>query len=207
MLEPRGIGASELRDEPLTMEDLALDVSCVVSELGDGRATVIGHAFGNRVARMVATTSPDEVESIVLLACGGKVPPAPEINAALLSCFDSSLGAEEHLKVVATAFFAPGNDASVWADGWYADVAVTQGIASASTASDAWWTAGNADVLIVQPAQDVVAVPENAYQIKSALGERATLVVIDQAGHALLPEQPEQVARVVVQWLDTRWRH
>ena len=40
----------------------------------------------------------------------------------------------------------------------------------------------------------MVALPANADDIVERLGERATLVAAADAGHALLPEQPEAVA-------------
>ncbi|HJL89633.1 MAG TPA: alpha/beta hydrolase [Acidimicrobiales bacterium] len=64
-----------------------------------------------------------------------------------------------------------------------------------------WWKAGSADVLVLQPADDVVALPANADDIVERLGERATLVAAADAGHALLPEQPEAVADALLSWL------
>ena len=116
-LEPRGIGASSSPLEGVTMAGLADDVAAVILALAGGRATVVGHAFGNRVARMAATTHPDLVESVVLLACGGLIPPTPEVSAALRSVFDPSLDPAAHLDAVALAFFAPGNDPSPWEGG------------------------------------------------------------------------------------------
>jgi pimeloyl-ACP methyl ester carboxylesterase len=58
--------------------------------------------------------------------------------------------------------------------------------------------------LVVQPADDVVAVPENATRLVAMLGDRAHLVTIPGAGHALLPEQPGAVADAVVAWLERR---
>jgi len=206
VLEPRGVGASTSPLEGVTMADLADDVAAVILALAGEPTTVIGHAFGNRVARMVATTHPDVVESVILLACGGFVPPAPEVSAALVSVFDASLDPDAHLDAVARTFFAPGNDPSPWQGGWHADTAVAQGAATAGTPVEEWWMAGSADVLVIQPAADVVAVPQNATTIVEMLGERASLVTIPQAGHALLPEQPASVAKEVLTWLNRR-RH
>src|SRR3954449_8054264 len=50
--DPRGLG-SEGTLRGLTLHDLAADVAAVIQREG-GRAVVIGHGFGNRVARMVA---------------------------------------------------------------------------------------------------------------------------------------------------------
>jgi pimeloyl-ACP methyl ester carboxylesterase len=186
-LEPRGIGASTSPLKGVSMADLADDVATVIGALADGPATVVGHAFGNRVARMVATKYPDDVESVVLLACGGLVPPTPQVNTALASVFDVSLDPAAHLAAVRLAFFAPGNDPSPWEGGWHPDTAVAQGAATAGTPVEDWWLAGSADVLVIQPADDVVAVPENATKVVEMLGERASMVTIPHAGHALLP--------------------
>lgn len=206
-LEPRGVGASCSPLQGVTMADLADDVAAVIRTLADRPATVVGHAFGNRVARMVATRHPDVVESVVLLACGGLVPPTAEVTAAMASVFDGSLDPVAHLDAVARAFFAPGNDPSPWEGGWHADTAVAQVRATAGTPVEDWWMAGSADVLVIQPEADVVAVPQNASRIVEMLGERASLVTIPDAGHALLPEQPLDIAREVLTWLESRRTH
>jgi pimeloyl-ACP methyl ester carboxylesterase len=203
-LEPRGIGGSAAPLQGVTMADLSDDVAAVIAALGGGRATVVGHAFGNRVARMVATRHPDAVESVVLLACGGLVPPAAGVNADMASVFNASLDDASRLEAVGRAFFAPGHDPAPWKDGWHAETAGAQIAATVGTAVDTWWAAGSADVLVVQPADDVVAVPENATRIVDLLGARARMVTIRDAGHALLPEQPEAVATQVLAWLEHR---
>ena len=203
-LEPRGVGASKSPLEGVAMADLADDVAAVIRALADGRATVAGHAFGNRVARMVATRHPDLVEGVILLACGGLVPPTSEVTAAMVSVFDGSLDPGARRQAVARAFFAPGNDPSPWDGGWHAETAAAQVRATNGTPVEEWWTAGAADVLVVQPAEDVVAVPENAMKIVEMLGARARMVTIPDAGHALLPEQPAAVAEEVLAWLDRR---
>src|SRR3954449_8505755 len=50
--DPRGLGSQGTLNG-LTLHDLAADVAAVIEREG-GRAVVIGHGFGNRVARMVA---------------------------------------------------------------------------------------------------------------------------------------------------------
>ena len=202
--EPRGIGGNTSPIDSMTMDDLAADVAATIEALADGPVTLVGHAFGNRVARLVATRRPELVESVVLLACGGLVPAGPEATAALLAVFDVELDDEDHLDAVRTAFFAPGNDPSVWFDGWHGIVAAVQSKANIEMDVDEWWMAGEADVLVVQPEQDVMAVPENAARIAEQYGDRATVLSLSNAGHAVLPEQPEEVAKLVLNWLDLR---
>lgn len=202
--EPRGIGNSTGDISGLTMTDLAGDAAAVVHALVSEPVTIIGHAFGNRVSRMTATQYPHLIDSVVLLCCGGLIPPAPEHALALRRVFDVELSDEEHLQAVSQAFFAPGNDASVWFDGWHGMVAAVQGAATVAQPVEYWWRAGGKETLIVQPAHDVMAVPENAVLLCEELGDRASLVTVPDAGHALLPEQPKAVAAAILNWLEKR---
>tara|TARA_B110000438_G_scaffold250949_1_gene255086 strand:+ start:1154 stop:1588 length:435 start_codon:yes stop_codon:yes gene_type:complete len=115
--EPRGIGKSNSNFKKLTMKVMAKDIAIVVKERAGKSATVIGHAFGQRVARMTATEYPDLVEKVGLLCCGGKVAPDPEIVKALFKVFDPELSPEEHLSAVKKVFFTPNSQASVWFNG------------------------------------------------------------------------------------------
>jgi len=201
--EPRGIAGTTAPLDGLTMTVLASDTAAVIRACATSGApaVVVGHAFGNRVARMTATEFPDLVDEVVLLACGGMVAPSESASAALQAVFDESLPSDEHLAHVATAFFAHGNDPEVWADGWYPSAAFVQGVASREQSVEHWWGAGRARVLVVQPADDVIAPIGNAHAVVERLGDRAELVVIERAGHALLPEQPAAVAAAVIDWL------
>lgn len=165
---------------------------------------VVGHAFGNRLARAVVTVSPERVSSLVLLACGGLVPMDAQIERSLVACFDPSLGLDEHRANVRRVFFAPGNEATVWDGGWMPSVAAFQLAAVRRTPLERWWHAAPGRVLVVQGLQDVCAVPENGRRFVASLLDRgvdARLVEIDGAGHALLPEQPGRIASVVVPFL------
>ena len=202
--EPRGLGASAAPDRQETLSTLAADVAAVITEIGDGPAVVVGHAYGNRIARMTATNHPELVESLVLLACGGFIPVTEEMGAAMRTIFDTRNPPEVRLDAVARAFFAPGNDPRVWADGWYGKLARQQEHATVNTAVSDWWAGGTAPMLAVQPADDQLAVPANADALVEAVGDRVEVVVIPDAGHALLPEQPEAVAEAVIGWLEHR---
>ena len=202
--EPRGIGTSAPPDREETLSTLAEDVAAVITGLGGGPAVIVGHAYGNRIARMTATNHPELVDSLVLLACGGFIPVTEEMGAAMRTIFDARNPQDVRLDAVGGAFFAPGNDPSVWADGWHGSLARSQEQATVSTPVGEWWAGGEAPMLAVQPADDRLAVPANADALVEAVGDRVEVVVIPNAGHALLPEQPEAVADTVIDWLDRR---
>jgi len=99
------------------------------------------------------------------------------------------------------AFFAPGNDPAVWRNGWFAPVAQMQSAATRASPVERWWSAGRAPMLVVQGVQDAVAPPENGRALAAEFGARVILHEIDGAGHAMLPERPEEIAARVLEFL------
>jgi len=198
--QPRGIAGTEFVDDDVDLHDLAADAAAVIHHYG-APAYVLGHAFGNRVARMTASLHPTLVRGVMLLGCGGAVLPEPDDGQALLDVFDDSLDAARHLEAVRRAFFAPGNDPTPWCDGWYPAVARMQGASMANVSRDEWWHSGDVDVLVVQAADDVIAPPANGARLMADLGPRGELVTLEQAGHAMLPEQPARLAKAITAWL------
>lgn len=201
-INPRGVGPSR-GPAAETMADYAMDVTKTIEALHPepGGVVLVGHAFGNRVARATAAAYPDRISGLILLASGGQVPIAPNINKALLDVFDVNLTPQDHMTAVKTAFFAPGNDPDIWRDGWYPAVAMEQRKVLANTPADRWTGAGSAKMLIIQAADDAIAPPANAEALRSAHPDRVTVATIRQAGHAMLPERPDEIARIVIERL------
>ncbi|HEY0648643.1 alpha/beta hydrolase [Phenylobacterium sp.] len=198
--EPRGAGGSS-GPAAANLFELAKDYAVILSALCSGPVDVVGHAFGNRVSRALATSAPDRVATVALLAGGGEVQPTEEVRTALNG--SAAVGEKpdaERLKDLQLAFFAKGNDPSVWLRGWVPAMARTQGAANRATPPRDWWTAGHAPVLLVQAEEDPIAPPGNGAVLKRDIGERLSLVSLPHASHAILPEQPEAVAAVLSAW-------
>ncbi|MEM9058047.1 MAG: alpha/beta fold hydrolase, partial [Pseudomonadota bacterium] len=64
-LNPRGIADSAPAVSEATLVDYARDAAGVIAATG-ARAHVVGHAFGNRVARCLAQHWPARVDSVTL---------------------------------------------------------------------------------------------------------------------------------------------
>ena len=203
--EPRSIGSSNQRLSELSMQDMAQDIADVITErVGGKKTTLVGHAFGNRIARMTATEHPEMVDGVVLLCCGGKFPPRVEIKKAMFEIFNPELSDEDRLSAVKKVFFAPQNDPSVWSNGWHGILAAAQTAATEKLSVDYWWEAAGKDLLVVQPEFDAIATIENAHQIVEELPNNSKLIVVPDSGHALLPEQPEIVQKIILEWLRER---
>lgn len=199
--EPRGAGGSQ-GPTAANLFELSKDYEVVLEALCSGPVDVVGHAFGNRVARALATAAPDRVATVVLLAGGGEVQPTEAVRKALNgSAAEGEKPDAERLQDLQLAFFAKGNDPAVWLRGWVPAMARTQGAANRATPPREWWTAGRTPVLLVQAEEDPIAPPGNGAVLKRDIGERLSLVGLPHASHAILPEQPGAVAAALTAWL------
>ena len=198
--QPRGIGRSRGPMQGLTLHDLASDIAAVIAGASAGPAVLVGHAFGNWVARMTAADFPRLVRGVAILAAAAKTYPK-ELAEAVTKCADSSLPGAERLKYLRFAFFAPGHDASGWLKGFYPEVNASQRAAGVATRQEAWWSAGSAPLLDLQAEHDAFRPRETAYDLRKELGERVSVAVVPDAGHALVPEQPEAVAAALLAWM------
>jgi pimeloyl-ACP methyl ester carboxylesterase len=114
--QPRGIARSSGSMTGVGFDDMANDDAAVIDALAHGPAVVLGHAFGNFVARATAVHHPDHVTGVILAAASGKTVD-PEVNSAPMRAGDLALSDDERLAAVRLAFFAPGHDASGWLAG------------------------------------------------------------------------------------------
>lgn len=124
----------------------------------------------------------------MLLARRGRIPPSDEAAAALRAVLNVELSKDDHLAAVRTAFFAPGNDPSVWFDGCYS-AAAAQSAATRDTPVETWWTAGDIDVLAVQPADDVIAA--------DCLAQSGEFADADVVYTSLLPRAQQTAAAIM----------
>jgi pimeloyl-ACP methyl ester carboxylesterase len=200
--QPRGIGASKGPMTGISLHDFARDVAEVVKTLGAGKAVVVGHAYGNWVARMTAVDHPDLVRGVVIAAAAAKQYPK-ELTAAINVAGDPTKPVPDRLAALRFAFFAPGNDPSIWLDGWHPEVRDAQRAAVTAVKQSEWWSAGHAPLLELQAEQDPFKPADKRNEMKDEFGERVTVAVIPGASHALIPEQPRAVVDALVAWIKT----
>ncbi len=200
-LQPRGVGASRGPLAGIDLHDYAADVAAVIEAAGRGPAFVVGHAFGNRVARMLATDRPDLVRALALVAANvGRDPSPPDVRAAIRASADPTLPEDTRLEALRFAFFAPGNDAGVWLGGWHPEVLAAQRIAGDKTPREEDFAGGTAPILYLQPAHDPLAHGDHGREYQRLQGGRVTIVVIPQASHAAIAEQPEFISAALIEY-------
>jgi pimeloyl-ACP methyl ester carboxylesterase len=203
--EPRGIGKSRGPMENLSIHDFAADVAMVIDQKHAGPVVVVGHAWGNFAARQLAVDRPDLVKGVVLAAASaGKVPPgfngkpiSPEMRKAIDGAADLGLPEAQRLRYLEEAFFAPGNNPGVWLGGWHPEAHEAEGHARNITPVDDYFAAGTAPILDLQGENDAVAPRQFSHVLKNMLGDRVTVIVVPNAGHAMAPEQPKAMADAI----------
>lgn len=197
--QPRGAGRSTGPDRA-TLRDLANDVALVIRKERRGPAILVGHAYGNFVARMTAVDHPELVHGVVVAAGAAQSIP-PELLAAVTGMSDMNRSEEERLDLLRFAMFAPGNDPSGWLKGWHPEAQRIARAAIAATPRETWWSAGRAPILELQPTEDPFKPPAKRGELAADLGAaRVTAVLIPNASHALFHEQPEATAEAIVRW-------
>jgi pimeloyl-ACP methyl ester carboxylesterase len=199
--QPRGIGASTAAPLYADLHDCSNDIAAVIEADGNGPAIMVGHAFGNRVSRLLATIRPDLVTGVVLVAANvGHAPSPPKVRDASRTSANPALPPDVRLEALRFAFFAPGNDAIPWLENWHPDVLAAQRHAGDQTPRSEDYASGRAPVLYMQPSHDPLAHADDAVEYKAALGDRLTVVKIPNSSHAAVAEQPDFIAREIATW-------
>ncbi len=67
------------------------------------------------------------------------------------------------------------------------------------------YAGGSAPILYLQPGHDPLAHVEDAHAFKRALGDRVTVIVIDNASHAAIEEQPEAISAALIDFANRLW--
>lgn len=197
--QPRGVAGSVGPMAKVDLKILAEDVAHVVRQLANNRAVILGHAFGNFLARVLSVEHGELVRGVILAAASATRVP-PEINETPFIAGDPTRPKAERLAALEKAFFAPGHDARPWLDGWYPATLDMQRAAVKATNIEPYWFGGGAPLLEIIPRWDPFNPQLLWSELRDRVRERVTTVLIDDASHALFPEQPDRVAAAVLSW-------
>lgn len=199
----RGVGESYGSLDDATLHDLAADVAGAIEILGCGPAHLIGHAFGNRIARCLAADCPSLVRKVVVLAAGGLIaPPTGPIGTHFRNASEVRMNGSDCVTRLGARWLSPASDPRILSavECWPAVFIAHLGT-SRNVPLHEWWSAGTAPLLVVQGLDDEAAVPGNGYALREQCGERVRVVDLPHAGHFMLLEQPEAVAGAVLEFL------
>ena len=202
--DARGVGKTELPGEPYTLDTLAEDALALMDYLQIGRAILIGHAFGGRVAQIVTRDHPERASALVLCGTGGfyppKLDPPPEDATREEVWLDRFCGAgfrneqPERAQRLLDEMFAvrPPQGA-----------AELRGKAIGATPAASYWgrTPDSIPVLLLYGTEDRFGHPENARDLADRL-ENSRLVFIEGAGHFAIREKPERMLAEITDFIE-----
>src|SRR5437763_16139792 len=141
----RGVGGSCGSLDGATLHDLAGDVAGVIKAIGCGPAHLVGHAFGNRIARCLAVDQPPLVRSVTLLAAGGLIAPSIPIGTHFRNATQAKMNGSDCVTVLGARWLSPASNPKIlaqvecWPAVFIAHLATSRGMAL-----EDWWGAGTA---------------------------------------------------------------
>ena len=205
-INQRGILGSSGRLERITLQDLAGDVVAIADKMKVEKFHMVGWAFGNRTSRMLATTYPERLASLILIAAGGLVPPLTEPGELAKLLDDQTLNEEEKIHFARRTMFSPETDQRIvrnYVRGltYWPKARRGQSEANRNTPLEDWAAGGNGPVLMIMGVDDLTAPIENGYRMKAEHGDRLTLISIENAGHAVGLEKPKEVAEAMIEFI------
>ncbi|OCX58130.1 hydrolase [Thioclava sp. SK-1] len=198
--EPRGIGQSTGQMEGVSFHDFGDDFAAVIEQEG-GEAIVAGHAYGQWIAKTVATDHPQMVSGLALIAGGAKSWPS-ELSDAITMINDPASTPEQRMQGLTLAFFTDEDTAKPWLEGWHQDVTVSQRAARKLTSREEYWAGGTAPILDLQAGSDPFRPKSSRLEVQEEFGDRVTVTVIDGASHALPAAKPVETADALADWAD-----
>jgi pimeloyl-ACP methyl ester carboxylesterase len=139
---------------------------------------------------------------VTLLAAGGLIVPSTPPGTSFRNATQAKMNGSDCVTALGARWLSPASDPKVLeqVECWPA-VHIAHLATSRNVPLEYWWSAGTAPLLVIQGLDDEVAPPGNGHALREQSVERVRVVDLPHAGHFLLLEQPEAVARAVSEFL------
>jgi len=204
----RGHGRSPVPPGPYELADLGRDVVALLDRLGVERAHVGGLSLGGMVAMWVAAHAPERVDRLALLCTSAKLGP-PELWAGRAAAVRAGGMAAIADSVVARWF--PDGFADDGTSARMREVLLAtppEGYAACCGAIEVMdlepvLPTIAAPTLVIAGGEDPATPPEHAARIAAAV-PGARLATVDGAAHLANLSHPDDVTRLLVDFLDSR---
>ena len=231
--DTRGIGNTTTGSKPYSYQQLANDSAGLLDALKIPKADVMGYSLGSYIAEQLAIMFPDKVNSLLLVAssCGGKdhTPKPPEFIKLQSDIVNKSLNnvsiSHEEMKELVSASLGSGwirlhpESLDIPANittlqqlkpGLPPEIANNQNNVGKHWEDNPNWS-GACDELakLAKPTLVITGTDDNMYQphvnslkiVEKIPG--AWLVQIEDAGHAVMDQYPEEIAKILNTFLSS----
>ena len=228
VLDPRGVGNTTIGSKPYTMEQLANDTAGLLDALKIQNANVLGYSLGSYIAQQLTITNPEKVNRLILAgsSCGGKdgMPKPPEFLKLQNEIVDKisnnvTISREENIALANASLGAgwirlhPESLENITeGQGFFANISPE---AQEGQANLGWWEATNWNGVCDELAKTakrtlvITGTDDNFYQphvnslkiVEKIPG--AWLVQIENAGHAVMDQYPDEISKILQTFLST----
>ena len=223
-VDPRGIGRSTKSPPPYTVEAWADDFAVMIDKLGRGPIHVLGSSLGGSMALALAQRHPGKLKSLIVVGGFSELDRATELNFRLRLRLIEKLGMSDEVADYMGLWTLTRK--FINSDAGFATMRANQANIRASSAQS---YSAFVEVLLkwgrCQPGQErepkfttlldsiktptLVVTSDNDHLIPQELSDLiagriagAKLVVMPGAGHIPFMEQPDEVVRIVLQFLE-----
>jgi pimeloyl-ACP methyl ester carboxylesterase len=210
-VDNRGAGhTGDVPGAPYTVETMAADCLAVLDAAGLQAAHVVGISMGGLIAQELALTAPERVLSLCLTATHPGIAHAvvnPEAMAMLMK--RGEMTPQEAAEASVPYNYAPATPRERIEEDWavrFPLAATNEGYLAQVMGTSQWdgfdrIPGITTPTLVLHGELDALVPPDNG----RILAERipgAELVLVPDANHVLMTDQPELVAKTLLDWLD-----
>jgi pimeloyl-ACP methyl ester carboxylesterase len=209
----RGMGQSERRDEPYTIQHEVTDILAVLDAVGLQHSAVYGRSRGGMLAQELSLSHPGRVSRLILSGTSHRGPGSVGYTEPVQKAmnFTPDMSREQIFETQNVAMASPGwkeRDPEAFAYTMATDLEAPPrrfAVQHQQGAIANWSSHGRLreiamPTLVICGADDGMVPPENSRQL-AALIPGARLELIAQCGHLPMLEKPEDVARLVLEFL------
>jgi pimeloyl-ACP methyl ester carboxylesterase len=228
VFDNRGVGNTTIGSQPYTIEQLANDTAGLLDALKIQNANVLGYSLGSYIAEQLTITNPEKVNRLILAgsSCGGEesMPKPPEFLKLQSEIVDKisnnvTISREENIALTNATLGAgwirlhPESLENITeGKGFFGSISPEAQVGQANLG---WWEATNWDGVcdeltrIAKPTLVITGTDDNQYQphenslVIAGKIPGAWLVQIENAGHAVMDQYPDEINKILQTFLST----
>ena len=229
VFDNRGVGNTTIGSKPYTIEQLANDTAGLLDALKIQNANVLGYSLGSYIAQQLTITNPEKVSRLILAgaSCGGKdgMPKPPEFLRLQAEIVDKisnnvTISQEENIALTTASLGAgwirlhpESLENAPEGQGFFASISpeAQDGQQNIGLRWEATNWNGACDELakLAKPTLVITGTDDNQYQPHenslTIAGKipGAWLVQIQNAGHAVMDQYPDEINKILQTFLST----